>query len=264
VNHSDADEGPIESYLDQLVGELSTQRPRELRRLLAEAEAHLRDDAALAETGGASRAEAEQLAVDRFGSSRDLVSAEDGRHRMPLLAVFRQCLVSGLLLGGLGGLAVGVSGLIAAVIRGVAGSRALVDVVPGTVLSAQDCNRWHALDPAAQTCREAAVADWANETVFYRLALGIVGGVCLLAYFWLRRRTSAPRHRDILPTTVINTLAVSFFGAAAAWTLVLGLDAVRISSGHGAGQWLSATPVALAAAAVFGVRLLGELRERAG
>jgi hypothetical protein len=50
------------------------------------------------------------------------------------------------------------------------------------------------------------------------------------------------------------------FGAAGVWTLGLGVDAIAVSSGHGSGQWLSAAPVALLAAAVFGLRLLGNLR----
>jgi hypothetical protein len=253
------DDGPIDAYLDQLLGEPSTRRPRELRRLLAEAEAHLRDDAAAAESEGASPAEAERLAVARFGSSHDLAAADAARLR-PLSAVVRQCLVSGLLLGGIGGLAVGASGLVAAVIREVAGSRALVDVGSGQLLSAKDCTRWLALDPAAQTCHQAAVTDWADETVFYRLALGLVGALCVLAYYWFRRRASAG---EVLPTAVTDTLAVALFGAAALGTLVLGLNAMLTSSGHGSGQWLSATPVALALAVVFGTRLLEDLRRRA-
>jgi hypothetical protein len=44
------------------------------------------------------------------------------------------------------------------------------------------------------------------------------------------------------------------------WTLGLGVDAIAVTSGHGSGRWLSAAPVALSAAAVFGLRLLRNLR----
>jgi hypothetical protein len=39
----------------------------------------------------------------------------------------------------------------------------------------------------------------------------------------------------------------------------MGIDALAVSSGHGAGQWLSAAPVALAAAVIFGIRLVRDI-----
>ena len=44
----------------------------------------------------------------------------------------------------------------------------------------------------------------------------------------------------------------------------LGVDALIVSSGHGAGQWLSAAPVALAAGLGFGLRLLRDIRPAVG
>jgi hypothetical protein len=40
----------------------------------------------------------------------------------------------------------------------------------------------------------------------------------------------------------------------------MAVDAVVVASGHGAGQWLSAAPVALGLAAVFALRLIRDLR----
>jgi hypothetical protein len=69
--------------------------------------------------------------------------------------------------------AVGVSGVIAAVIGRIAGAAKVVDERPGQVLSAADCARWLAGDPGALSCHDAAVADWVDEVVGYRLVLGM-------------------------------------------------------------------------------------------
>jgi hypothetical protein len=59
---------------------------------------------------------------------------------------------------------------------------------------------------------------------------------------------------------VSNTAAVTLFGAAGLWTVALGVDALVVSSGRGPGQWISAAVVAVGAAAIFGRRLLRDLR----
>lgn len=251
---------PIDGYLDELVTALSTRRPRQLRALLAETEAHLRDDAEAAMAQGLSAERADALAVARFGPARDLVVADDDRLETPLCVVVRQIAATALLLGGAGALAVGVTGALAALLRLVAGPRFLVDVAPGQALSGADCARWLAAEPGAVDCHSAAVADWAAETVFYRLAAGVLGALCLVAYLALRRRGVRHGWWAVLPTTVTNTIALTLFGAAGLGTLGLGVNAIAVSSGHGSGEWLSAAPIALVAAAVFGLRLLGNLR----
>lgn len=59
---------------------------------------------------------------------------------------------------------------------------------------------------------------------------------------------------------MVNTIATTIFGVSGVWLAGLGTDAWVVSSGHGSGQWLSAAPVALVAAAVYGARLLRDLR----
>ncbi len=62
-----------------------------------------------------------------------------------------------------------------------------------------------------------------------------------------------------LPVTVVDTVATTLFAAAGLWLTGLGIDALIVSSGHGAGQWLSAAPVALTGGLVFGLRLVKDL-----
>jgi hypothetical protein len=104
------------------------------------------------------------------------------------------------------------------------------------------------------------VSDWAAETVFYRLALGLLGAAALGMFVVVRRRLGQPGLLASLPSTVVDTVAVTLFGASGVWLLGMGVDAVVVASGHGAGQWLSAAPVALSLAAVFALRLIHDLR----
>jgi hypothetical protein len=86
-----------------------------------------------------------------------------------------------------------------------------------------------------------------------------VAGVLLVtvALVLIRR---AGRARALLDPRVVDTIGAGAFGAAAAWTLGMGLDSVAVEAGRGSGQWFSAAPVALAAAAYFAIRLVRELR----
>jgi hypothetical protein len=245
----------IETYLDALLTASSAMAPRQRRNLLAETEAHLRDDAEAGVRLGLPVDEAEEQAVARFGPAAEIAGADGHRHGTALGALFSQLLASGFVLGAVGAVAVGASGLIAEVIRLFGGSRALVDVSSGPALTASGCARWLAIDPGARSCADAALHDWADETVAYRIALGALGVLALVLARWLARRHPRP----LLSPIVSNTVATTLFAIAGCWTLGLGLDAVVVSAGHGSGQWLSAAPVALAAATVFGWRLIREL-----
>jgi len=257
------DGSPVEAYLDRLLVELRSERPRQARHLLAEAEAHLRDATEEAVDAGMTLADAEVAAVARFGPAAKLAEAERARQTTPLGTLVRQAVTSAWFLGAFGAIAVGVSGLLAAVLRAAGGERFVIDVVPGRVLAAADCARWLAADPRAASCRAAAISDWAAETVYYRIALGILGALAMVAFVVARRRLGRVGTWTSLPATVVDSVAVTLFGLSGVWLLVLGLDAVVVRSGHGAGQWLSAAPVALAAAVVFAVRLLRDLRAAA-
>jgi hypothetical protein len=230
-----------------------------LRFLVAVAEAHLRDDAEHGVAAGLAPRQAELEAVSRFGPAARVVAAEHRRLATPLSTVLRAGAASAVLLGSIAAIAVGVSGLIAEVIRLVGGARVLVDVAPGRTLSAPDCTRWLNLDSGAANCRDAAVADWVNEVVGYRIVAGLLGAVALAGYFLVRRRWQPRQQWTTLPPAVSDTIAVTLFGAAGVWTLAMGLDAVVTASGRGSGQWLSAAPVALTAAAVFGIRLVRDV-----
>lgn len=250
TEHDETD-SPIDDYLDQLVTVMSTHPPRRMRRLLAEAETHLRDDAEVAQGRGLPGDEAERQAVIRFGSAGAIAAADRACRVTPWGMLLRQILGSTLLLGGLGAVAVGVSGLLAGLLRLIADARFLAGPVPGRALAVSDCAQWLGIDPSAGSCQAAATADWANETVYHRIALGVLGVIALLLFRWLTR--GAPRRLALstLNHMVSDTVAATLFAAAGILTLGLAVDTVAVASGNGAGQWLSAAPVAFAAAGLL-------------
>jgi hypothetical protein len=227
-------DSPIEQYLDELATSASGMPVRRVRHLLNEAEAHLRDVAEGLARDGRSEQDAELEAVRRFGSVRDLVKAERAVVT-PLREIVRQGVRTALLLDG-----------------------AVASVAPGRSLSATDCARWLRIHPGAASCKAAAIADWADEAVYYRIAFGVVGILAILLAWLLVRRTTA--RQPLLDARVTDTIGVVAFTAAVVWTSGMGVDAVVVQSGRGSGQWFSAAPVALAGAVLFGLRLLRELR----
>jgi hypothetical protein len=251
-------ESPIEGYLDDLVRRLGGGRPRELRYLLSEAETHLRDATAASMAAGFAEYDAEQRAVDQLGSADVLARAELARQRTPLVELARQTVASAGVLAAIGAVAVGISGIVAAVIRAIGGSAAVSDT-GSQILTPADCARWLSADPGAHTCRDAAVSDWAAEAVFYRIGLGLIGVLALVVLLVLRRRMT-DRPVRMLPPAVVHTVGATAFAVATVWTLALGIDAIVVSSGRGWGQWLSATPVALAGAAACAALLVRDLR----
>ena len=251
-------ESPIERYLDDLFVELRRSAPRDARSLLSETETHLRDAAEEAQRSGMSPRAAELDAVRRFGVAPAIASSDRARGRVDLV---RGVIVSGWFLGAAGALAVGASGLVVGVMRLAGASNAFVAGGQSTAhLNATDCARWLSGYPQAHSCAQAALDDWAWETVSYRIALGVLGLIGLGLFVLARRRWSRARGWSPLPATVVDTLATTVFGLSGVWLAGLGIDALIVNSGHGAGQWLSAAPIAVASAIVFGVRLIGDLR----
>ena len=104
----------VEDYLDQLYAGLRGS-PRRGRRLLAEAEDHLRQGVAEGLAAGLSQREAQEAAISSFGSVRAVVRAHQvQRQRVPGLAVLADLVMSAWKLGSIGLLAVGASGLVVA------------------------------------------------------------------------------------------------------------------------------------------------------
>ncbi|HEY5273681.1 MAG TPA: permease prefix domain 1-containing protein [Acidimicrobiales bacterium] len=251
---------PIEEFLDQLLVASVDARPRATRHLLAETEAHLRDAADAAMAAGATSAEAEETAVARFGSVEALVQAEAAGRAIPIAALIRPAVGTTLLIGGLGGLAMGVSALITAVMGFFAGSTFIVNISHHTYLAPTDCARWLSQNHSTHSCYQAALEDWSFEVVAYRAVLGVLGVMALLAYSRLRRRWSARQLTFNLPRSPVDAAAFLVFAGAGVWLAGLGIDALIVSAGRGAGVGLGTAPAMLVLGVVFGRRLISDLR----
>ena len=67
---SPSSDSPIQAYLDDLLAASRGMRPREVRELLAEAEAHLYDDSAALVAAGMPEHQSEAEAVAQIRSTR--------------------------------------------------------------------------------------------------------------------------------------------------------------------------------------------------
>ena len=249
-------EDPIERYLDELFIEVRASHPREARSLLAETEEHLRDLADAAQRNGLDATTAAQHAVDQYGDPVIIAAADRRRVTTPLLV---RVGLSGWQLGAVGAIAIGLSGALAGLVHVLGASDRVLATDTPSHLSAADCARWQSLYPSATSCAQAALRDWAAETIFYRVAVGILGIIALTALALLRRRSVRARLARPLPSTVSNAIATAAFATAGIWLAGLGIDAIIVRSGDGAGGWLTAAPLALAAAVYYGLRLTHDI-----
>lgn len=239
----------VEQYLDQLYARLRCA-PRDARRILAEAEDHLREAVTDGLAAGLTQAEAEEQAVSSFGSVRAVVRAHDQRlRRLPTFAVLRDVVMAAWRLGAIGLVAVGASGLIAWVMNTAFG-RGFVGGTPGAIrYSAADCHHWLSIWTHAHSCAQAAVLENSSDAVSLRLAAGVLGLATLACYHLAHRRPAG-----LLPDSFTPTVAMTLFGAAGLILAGISVDhtVLGIRSGlgtaAGTGFYLSGAIVALALA----------------
>jgi hypothetical protein len=243
------DDDPIEAYLDRLLPALSGT-PREIRRTLSEAEAHLHDSAAALQAGGLDAEHARAEAVRRMGP----VEAAAPPTLRLTRALRRRLALSALQIGGIAGLAIGIAGLLGRAAEALWGARAIATPFPPGSYSAADCHRWQDGYPAAHDCIAAMTADHADD--FLRSAAGaaLLGVLALILHARLRRRWGGPQVAAALPAGADLLAGAGLAALVAAGLLVNGLDAVLTTRAQGAGQSFSLAAAALLAAAYFGVR----------
>lgn len=246
---------PIENFLDALYDGLRDADAATARRLLAEAESHLRESADAFEAAGLERAEAEQTAVERFGTPSEIVAA--GR---PAVHVRLASLVAGsvrplVLLLGAGLVAVGVSGAVAAAMSSAFGS----DFVGSMhqTYSASACDHFLAVQPTATSCGQAAMLETSHDAIALRLLAGGLG-LILLGVGWLWTRRSKERGYG-LPPVVWLTVGFTAFAIAAAGLSVQSTDLASSYGSDGVGFYLSGALVAALAAVAFAVPLTRRL-----
>ncbi|HEY3733572.1 MAG TPA: hypothetical protein VGL63_06625 [Streptosporangiaceae bacterium] len=244
----------IEEYLSDLRASLELA-PQEAGLVVAEAEDHLRETAACGLATGMTEHEAQLAAVSAFGSINAVVRAHasrpDGfiRGRTPA-AIGGDLILAGWKLGGIGLVAVGISGLVV-LLMNLAFGRAFTGQAPaGVSFQKADCAHWMSLWPAAHTCAAAHLLEASSDAVVLRAGAGVMGAALLAAYGVVRYAT---RRRGRGPVVVLAgyfpLLAAAVFGAGALGLVLAQLTGFGIT--QGLGTYLSGAIVAAAAAAWY-------------
>ncbi len=242
---------PVEDYLDQLYASLRTT-PRQARRIIAEAEDHLREATAAGIEAGLTELEAQEAAISSFGSVRAVVRAHT--RRVPPLAVFGELVMTAWQLATVAVLAVAGSGLVALVMNQVLGPQ-FVGGSPAAVagVGQRACAHWLHIWSQAQNCGQAAVLETSSDAVDLRL-LTLVPGLILLGGYLLARRYQRQRglRADLLPEAFVPTVAACLFGALTAGLTYLAVVAPPTATETGgAGSFLSAAVVTLLITVAF-------------
>ena len=236
----------IENYLDDLLAGLVGEAGA-VRRMLTETETHLYADVDQAVARGMTHDDAARAAIARFGTADRFThmwnASAPPKPLPPLRVMLRRAAKQLAPLAGVGLVAVGISGIIARAMTSLWGLRFMFADPPGTTYPASSCHYWMSLHPRAATCTSAYLAESLADGLNARYAAGIVGLVVLAVIAVRRRLRRAPLINAPAPSTAL--IAVAVFLAATVALAALATDAVRVSHGNGAGQWLSAAVVAL-------------------
>lgn len=249
-----ADE-PIEDYLDELYSALPAAA-RPARRILAEAEDHLREATADGLARGLSESEARREAVTRFGSAARFARASRGSPwRPPTGAVLRDLARAAVPMVAIGLIAIGISGGVAAAMNAVFGATFVGGAPAGAHYAAATCAHFLAIHPGAGTCARAATLENSQDAVALRLPVGALGLLILAVSHLLGRRPTACRTRSTLPEVFLPTLGFVTFGAAGAILTGLVIDGTFVGGAAGRGFYLSGGLVALVTAAAYALPL---------
>jgi hypothetical protein len=173
----------------------------------------------------------------------------------------RRLVSSAALLGAIGLIAIGVSGGVAAGFAAAFGSAYVSGDASGVTYTASRCADFFEYYPDAGSCEAAATAHHLDEVVFYRLSVGVLGVLSLLAFVALRRVSP---FRSVAWSPRADLVGIGGVGAFSVATVVLGVPALieTVVGVPGAGAYLSAGVVSLLGCAAFVPLLVRSLRVR--
>jgi hypothetical protein len=216
----------IDLYLDDMLDRLEGT-PAERRRMLNEAEAHLRDSAAALEREGMDPESAQAAAVAAFGDAPTIAKASNRRSLTALLAAFIRAAAQ---LAVYGFVAIGAATLLARGLALVTSTQWVYGAPAGYRFTAAQCAHWLAVQPEATNCHAAAAMESSDDSFLFILAAAVVGlfiaGIVLGAMRLTRRRIGRAWR---LPRSIVTAIgATAFLGAGA----VL----VAAAAAHGIGR----------------------------
>ncbi len=129
--------GVIDSYLDELMAALRVE-PRRARRILIETEDHLREAVRDHVAAGMSEADAERLAIERFGTAREVAARFSGFAVSTRGWLLRMYFWMAMLFG-IGMVTVGVAGELGVAAGFVFGKEYIAGNTPGTTYTPARC-----------------------------------------------------------------------------------------------------------------------------
>lgn len=255
------DDDRISHYLDDLMSRLRGS-PSSVRRIINETEAHLRDAVDDGVARGRSLSEAENEALANFGSAREIARASNNEARSGTFRVVLSDVTSSTwILSTAGLLAIGASGLLIRIAQSLFGIGAVFGPTTGTHFSDSSCRYWMSIHPAAQDCLRAYTVESSQDGMLARTAAGLMGLILLAIGMLLHRRGALSMRGG--RAWLISAVGFTSFAAAGVILTGFGVDQLVVGSDNGAWQWLCEGCIALIAAACFGVKLLGLLRDSA-
>lgn len=224
----------LDSYLDELLLELRGS-PREARRVLAEAEGHLRQSIQARIAAGLSEAQATEEALRSFGPPWVVARG------LPSQAAYRSMLAqmteAALLVVSLLGLAVGIAAVPAAAVGLLANPGLVTGDQPGLALAPGRCQQLLHLI-AAPSCAQSLTAHHLQEVIRSHLITGWLGFVVLAAWWVLHvHRKARPA---VLPAGFSLTVCGTLLGAVSVFLLAVsipdlarGIDGIGDVAGSG-------------------------------
>ncbi len=251
----------IERYLDDLLAQLRGA-PADVRRMLTETEQHLYASTADGVAAGAVPDVAAADAVRRFGSAETVARQWNASAPAePTGVLLRQLAGQMAPLVGVGLVAIGLSGLAARAMTAIWGLRFMFANPPGTTYPAAACQYWMSLHPSARSCTGAYLAESFADGLVARFAAGLLGLAVLSVVAVVRRRKGRPLLA--MPRLLVSFSGAATFSLATMALIALGVDALRVAGGNGAGQWLSGAVVALPVAIGYAWAFLSSGRRTA-
>jgi hypothetical protein len=247
---------PIDAYLDELLSRLRGPASY-VRRVLGEAEAHLRDAVDEQTASGTELAEARRVSILRFGTPAQVaatanrsIAGETAAQALGALAWAAAWMVA------VGLASVGISAVLARALALLTSQAFVFGVPTGAVLSPQRCAHWLSVQPSAATCSQAAMLENASDT--FQLYTGaatigilLIGGAFMLRAILRRAQGSAPPR--ILPVAVVPAIGATVFGGTGAALLSAGLSNMMLPGIWGRGLWLVEAGVAILVALIYAV-----------
>jgi hypothetical protein len=246
-------DGPVEQALDELFDRLAGSGSAG-RRALAEAEDHLAEAVAAGRASGLDAERAEREAVARFGPPARVAAEIQRVHRGPA-AWLRPAFVGCWIAGGIGLVAVGVSGGVSELLGRLYGAAFVAGDAPGVTYTDARCADYYEYFPNASSCAEAAAQHHWGEVVQGRVAVGVLGVLALLL-LWILRRGALGGAAWTPPASAVGLPLGVLFGAVGVFFTGISVMQLSFHDPDMAGANLATGVVSVAAAAAIGSWLL--------